>query len=80
MISKKNQLTKEELTKSIMAINAAISILGSQAKLADSLGIPNQNISEMARGKRILPIHHAISIENITKGGVKKSLLRPDQF
>ena len=80
MAYNKNKLTHDESEKSIEAIEEAIKYFGSQRKLAKEIGISNQNISLMKLGRRVIPIHHAIAIENITKGYVKKSNLRPDVF
>jgi len=73
-------LTPLQKVESKAALSKAIKHFGSQGKLAKKLGIARQSITEMANGKRNIPLHHAVKIENLSQGVVKKSHLRPDIF
>ncbi|KZN65275.1 hypothetical protein N473_01515 [Pseudoalteromonas luteoviolacea CPMOR-1] len=61
------------------ALKAAISIAGSQTKLAGQLpGVAQQNISYWLKRGGIVPAEHVIEIEKVT--GVSRAELRPDLF
>ncbi len=61
-------------------IQRAISLAGSQSKLAEQLDISQQNVSRlMTRAKRV-PAELAVAIEKVTEGKVSRSDLRPDLF
>ena len=59
------------------ALIKAAKTVGSQAKLANYLGITKQNISQWVNGAEVPP-KHCLSIEEATKGSVKVEELRPD--
>ena len=53
---------------------------GQQQILARKLGLHPCNISAWISGKKIIPLHHAIAIEEITEGKFTREMLRPDIF
>lgn len=62
-------------------ISAAIEIVGSQAKLADAIGVKQQTISKLFTGERKrVSAEIAVGIHNATSGKVPKWVLRPDLF
>lgn len=62
-------------------ISAAIEIVGSQAKLADAIGVRQQTISKLLLGQRSkVSGEIAVGIHNATGGRVPKWKLRPDLF
>ena len=62
-------------------ISAAIEIVGSQAKLADAIGVRQQTISKLLLGQRSkVSAEIAVGIHNATAGRVPKWQLRPDLF
>lgn len=62
-------------------ISAAIEIVGSQAKLADAIGVRQQTISKLLRGQRQkVSAEIAVGIHQATGGKVSKWQLRPDLF
>lgn len=62
------------------AIQRAIKTLGSQAHLAQALGVRQPTISEWAKGERPIPIERCVQIEQATKGAVRRQDLRPDDW
>ena len=62
------------------AIHKAIKTLGSQAHLAEALGVRQPTISEWAKGDRPIPIERCVQIEQATKGAVTRQDLRPDDW
>ncbi len=58
------------------AIKRASEIIGSQQKLAASLGVTSGAVSQWEEGK--VPILHCIPIEKLTGGTVRCEELRPD--
>ena len=60
------------------AVKKAVSILGSQQKLADSLGVSKQLISSYVNGRAKVTAANAKKIEKLT--GVKREEIRPDLF
>jgi DNA-binding transcriptional regulator YdaS (Cro superfamily) len=62
-------------------ICAAIEIVGSQAKLADAVGVRQQTISKLLLGQRNkVSAEIAVGIHDATAGKVPKWRLRPDLF
>lgn len=62
-------------------IRAAIDIRGSQAKLADAIGVSQQTISKLLLGQREkISGEIAVGIHQATDGKVPKWALRPDLF
>lgn len=61
-------------------INKAISLLGSQAKLATAAGLSQPAIFKMSKGKTRPSASSAIAIEKATNGEIKREQLRPDIF
>lgn len=63
------------------ALDRAIELFGTQGALARALGLGWQtSVSEMRRRAlqgRDIPIHHAMAIERLTKGSVKRQQLAP---
>lgn len=60
------------------AIKKAVSILGSQQKMADSLGVSKQLISNYVNGRAKVTAANAKKIEELT--GIKREEIRPDLF
>lgn len=60
------------------AIRHAAECLGSQAALADAIGVKQPTISEWVRGDRPLPFERCSDIERATAGAVTCEALRPD--
>lgn len=60
------------------AIKKAVSILGSQKKMADSLGVSKQLISNYVNGRAKVTAANAKKIEELT--GIKREEIRPDLF
>ncbi len=62
-------------------IKAAIEIVGSQAKLADAIGVRQQTVSRLFLGKREkISGEIAVGIHQATDGRVPKWKIRPDLF
>jgi DNA-binding transcriptional regulator YdaS (Cro superfamily) len=62
-------------------IRAAIDIVGSQAKLADAVGVRQQTISKLLLGQREkISGEIAVGIHQATEGQVPKWKIRPDLF
>lgn len=62
-------------------IRAAIEIVGSQAKLADAVGVRQQTISKLLLGQREkISGEIAVGIHQATEGKVPKWQIRPDLF
>ena len=72
-------LTRDQLESSNRALKKAIEFYGSQRKLALALKITPQAITHLLKGHPI-SLGNAIKIEQLTKGEVKRSDLRPDYF
>ncbi len=67
--------------KENVTMRKAISFFGSTIKLAEKLNYANQsNVSKWLYETRLIPIKHAIKIEQLTKGEIKAKDLRPDIF
>lgn len=58
----------------------AVQHLGSQALLAEKLGIKQPTVSEWARGDRPIPIERCVDIERATDGAVTRRELRPEDW
>lgn len=61
-------------------IEQAVSLLGSQAKLANAAGCSQQYISLLLQGKTGLSAEKAIDFERATDGKISRNVLRPDIF
>lgn len=61
-----------------MNLQTAISILGSQEKLAESLGVKQQHVSYWLNNR--VPAERCRDIERATDGAVTCQMLRPDVF
>lgn len=62
-------------------IRAAIDIRGSQAKLADAIGVRQQTISKLLLGQREkISGEIAVGLHQATDGQVPKWKVRPDLF
>ena len=59
-------------------ITRAITILGSQAKLAREMGCSQQNISWLLKEADQISAETAMLVERATRGAVKAGDLRPD--
>lgn len=60
------------------AVKRAANLAGNQSKLAASLQVKPQTVSEWARSRRDVPEKRCIQIETITKGKVTRKMLRKD--
>jgi DNA-binding transcriptional regulator YdaS (Cro superfamily) len=58
-------------------IERAIGALGSQAKLGGAIGVSQQYVSKLLRGKKRITAEIAIKIEVATRFGVSRSDLCP---
>lgn len=63
----------------VKALNKAAKILGSKYQIAKQLGIPNPNVYQWFKGKKI-PYKHVLTLEKLTEGRVKRWELRPDVY
>jgi DNA-binding transcriptional regulator YdaS (Cro superfamily) len=64
----------------IIGIERAVEIFGTQQKLAEKLGVSAAAVSTWVSGTARLPIMRAIQIEKATGGAVCAEDLRPDIF
>lgn len=62
------------------SIKRAADSLGSQAALAEAVGVKQPTISEWARGDRPVPIERCVDIERATDRAVMRWDLRPDDW
>lgn len=62
-----------------MKLQEYVAQLGSQAKLARTLGVPAVLISQWANQKRPVPLDRCVQIEQATDGQVTCEELRPDK-
>ncbi|WP_444945653.1 transcriptional regulator [Microbulbifer sp. VTAC004] len=62
------------------AIDDAVRVVGSQAKLARAIGVTAVFVSQMRRGLRAVPPKLCTKIELATKRKVSRASLRPDVF
>lgn len=62
------------------AMKKAVIFFGGTVKLSEKLNIHNAHVSKWLYGRRLIPIKHAIKIENLTKGEIKAKDLRPDVY
>lgn len=60
------------------ALQLAISSLGSQAKLAELLGVTPARVSQILSKGEGLPVQHVLTVERATQ--VPRHLLRPDIY
>ena len=69
-------MTQNKLkNKHVAALIKACKIMGSQAAIADALGITSSNITQWKNSKYGVPAKHCPKIEVLT--GVKSELLNP---
>ncbi|MEW5250584.1 helix-turn-helix domain-containing protein [Microbulbifer sp. 2201CG32-9] len=66
--------------KCMNAIAKAVSLVGTQKKIADMLEIPPACVSQWCKGVRKVPPRHCRRIEQATSGAVTRYDLRPDIF
>jgi len=60
------------------ALRTAISRAGSQAKLADGLGVGQTAISNWLNRQKRVPAERVLAVEQLT--GVSRHMLRPDLY
>lgn len=53
---------------------------GMQSVLAKHLGVSTGFINHISLGRRAVPIHHCLKIEEFTNGEVTRKDLRPDDW
>lgn len=63
---------------SMDAIERAIELVGSAAKLAEDIGVSPQYMSQLRSGTRPVPAERCPNIERATAGRVRCEDLRPD--
>ena len=61
-------------------IKRAAESIGSQAALAEAIGVKQPTVSEWARGDRPVPIERCTAIEQATGRDVMRWHLRPDDW
>lgn len=61
-------------------IKKAIEAAGGQAALARAIQVKSQVVWQWADGRRPVPAHHCIAIEQACKGAVTRHELRDDVF
>lgn len=61
-------------------IQKAIDAAGGQASLARAIKVKSQVVWQWADGRRPVPAHHCLAIEQAAKGEVTRYDLRPDVF
>ena len=61
-------------------IKRAITIAGSQKKLAAAIGLSQQGVSYLLNGAPRVTAEIAIKIEKATRGEIRRQQLRPDIF
>lgn len=61
-------------------VERAAEILGSHVAVARLLGVTKAAVGQWKLPDRQVPIEHCLSIERATKGAVKRSDLRPDDY
>jgi len=62
------------------AITEAVSLIGTQKKVADLVGVPPACVSQWCNGIRKVPPRHCRVIECATNGRITRYDLRPDIF
>jgi DNA-binding transcriptional regulator YdaS (Cro superfamily) len=61
-------------------IRRAVEIAGSQAKLAEGIGMSQQGVSFLLTRAKNVSVEVAVAIDRYTKGKISKAALRPDIF
>jgi DNA-binding transcriptional regulator YdaS (Cro superfamily) len=61
-------------------VKRAALIAGSQAKLAEGIGLSQQGVSFLIHKAKIIPCEIAVRIDRFTNGQVSRRDLRPDIF
>ena len=61
-------------------LEKAIKIAGSQARLAEAIGLSQQGVSYLLNGAPTISAEISIAIDRLTNGEVSKEELRPDIF
>jgi DNA-binding transcriptional regulator YdaS (Cro superfamily) len=65
---------------SSLAIKHAVIIAGSNAALAQAIDVHESAISLWKTGRRAVPAHYCLKVEEATAGEVTRYDLRPDVF
>ena len=61
-----------------IAMRKAINFFGGIIQTSDNLKVDRSQVSRWLHKRRIIPIKHALQIEDLTKGKIKAKDLRPD--
>ena len=61
-------------------IDRAAGIVGSQAALAEKLGVTRGAVNQWKSPDRFVPLEHCAAIERATNGAVTRRDLRPDDW
>lgn len=79
MFSATNWLVmRAEQDANMQGIDLAISLVGGQVRLAESLGVRQQTVSYWRKAG--VPVEHCAAIERLTGGRVTRRDLRPDDW
>lgn len=62
------------------ALQKAVEILGSQTRLAQAIGVRQQNVWSWLNLAKKVPAEYCRAIEKATSGQISKETLRPDVF
>lgn len=62
------------------AIKRAIEVAGTQTALAEKIGATQGQVWQWSAGRKPIPAHRCIPIEEATEGRVTRYDLRPDVF
>ncbi len=68
------------MTKEQELVKEAARLVGSQAELSRRTGISANFINQMINGRRSVPNHACVKIEQATKGIVNRKRFRPDSY
>ena len=63
-----------------LALERALTIVGSTKRLALEIGVHSNTVSDWLYRERKIPAHHVHKIVHATRGAVKAEELRPDVF
>lgn len=77
MLTSRNHEVYYHLMKHQIALAKAITLFGTQAQLAKSLGVSAMAVSKWIKRDNVPP-HRALQIEQATHGAIHRSELRPD--
>jgi DNA-binding transcriptional regulator YdaS (Cro superfamily) len=68
------------MTEHRTLLEEAVKLAGSQAKLAEKIGLSQQGVSYIMNRSEAVPAEVAVAIDRFTEGKISKRELRPDLF